>query len=412
MNDIHEVKAVIDRLGGVWAQHNDTMTQHDAEIRKLGRATTETEAKLTHLGDEMDDLHRVKAELEQVTTAMRRPARPYEAATPPTPFTGEHKAAFNRFLRKGDDHGLADLERKALTVYSDPDGGYLVPADMNGKIVSRVFDTSPIRQIAAMVAISTDALEGLRDTDEAAAGWVAESAGRPETATPQLGAWRIPVQEMYANPRATQKLLDDAALDVETWIAGKIADKFSRLENTAFVVGTGVGQPRGFTTYPTAQTSDASRPWGTFEHIKTGVNGDFAGSNPADVLFDLIQAFKQPYLAGAMWVTRRAVIAKIRKFKESTTNAYLWQPGLQQGQPATLLGYPVVLAEDMPALATDALSLAFGNFREGYQIVDRQGIRLLRDPYSAKPQVQFYATRRVGGDAVQFEAIKFVKFSA
>jgi HK97 family phage major capsid protein len=274
-----------------------------------------------------------------------------------------------------------------------------------------VFDTSPIRQIANVVTIGTDALEGVRDTDEAASGWVSEMGSRAETNTPQLGAWRIAVHELYANPRATQKLLDDANIDAEAWLAGKIADKFSRDQNAAFVNGNGVGRPQGFCAYATAATADSSRAWGTLEHVGTGVNGDFAASTPADIMFDLISRFKPHYLSDATFVTNRAVLARIRKFKESTTNAYIWQPGLQAGTPDSLLGYPVNMAEDMPALASGSLSLALGNFKEGYQIVDRMGVRLLRDPFSSKPYVQFYTTCRVGGAVVQFESIKFIRFA-
>jgi HK97 family phage major capsid protein len=206
-------------------------------------------------------------------------------------------------------------------------------------------------------------------------------------------------------------MLDDSSLDVEAWLADKLADRFSRLENAAFVLGDGTSQPRGFLTYPTAAITDAARPWGTLEHFGTGVNGDFAPASPADVLMDITTALKAGHLANAGWVTRRSVIARIRKFKESTTNAYLWQPGLQQGQPQTLLGFPVTLAEEMPALAAGSLSLAFGDFREGYQIVDRVGVRTLRDPFTAKPFVKFYTTKRVGGGVVNFDAIKLIRFA-
>jgi HK97 family phage major capsid protein len=207
-------------------------------------------------------------------------------------------------------------------------------------------------------------------------------------------------------------LLDDAVLDIEAWLAAKVADRLTRVENTAFITGNGVNKPRGIADYPTAATGDDSRAWGTFEHVATANNGNFPSSNPADTLFDLVGKFKDAYLANATWLTRREVITLVRKFKESTTNGYLWQPGLQQGRPQTLLGFPVAIAQDMPALATDSLSLAFGDFREAYQIVDRAGFRVLRDPFTAKPYVRFYTTRRTGGGAVQFEAVKFVKFGS
>jgi HK97 family phage major capsid protein len=281
---------------------------------------------------------------------------------------------------------------------------------MAGRMIKRQYETSPIRLIASVQLIGTDALEGIADVNEATSGGaVAERDARAETATAQLGKWRIEVHEQYAEPRATQKLLDDANIDVEAWLADKTADIMTRTENTWFVTGNGSNKPRGFTAYTTAATADASRSWGTLEHVVSGASGDFGASDPADKLFDLIGAFKDHFLQNARWVTRREVITKLRKIKTGVGD-YLWQPGLQTGQPQQVLGFPVTIAQDMPALAADSLSMAFGDFREGYQIVDRQGIRVLRDPYTAKPYVKFYTVKRVGGGVVNFEAIKFLKF--
>ncbi|HEV7455919.1 MAG TPA: phage major capsid protein [Roseococcus sp.] len=323
----------------------------------------------------------------------------------------DYKQGFEGFLRKGQN-AFYDDQRKAMSVGSDPDGGYLVPADMSGRIITRVRDLSPIRQISAVQPIGSDALEGLNDLDEAGFAWTGETQARTETSTPQLGKYRIPAEEMYAYPRTTRKLLDDAVVDVEAWLIEKAADRFARAEGAAFVVGDGVAKPRGFTTYPTAATVDASRPWGTFEHFNTTANGAFAASNPADILIDVVEAMKDGYRDGARWVTRRSVISLIRKFKEATTNAYLWQPGLQAGQPPTLLGFPVTKAEDMPALGTGSLSMAFGNFAVAYQVVDRLGMRVIRDEITQPGFVKFHVFRRVGGAAVQFEAVKFVRFGS
>lgn len=322
-----------------------------------------------------------------------------------------YQIGFRSFLRKGD-RALSQDELKAMTAGSDNEGGYLVTPDTSGRIVTRIFETSPMRQVAAQQTIGTNELEGIYDTDEAGSGgWVSETGVRAASAAPTVGKYKIPVNEMFAMPEATQQLLDDANVDVEMWLGNKVADKLTRVENLAFVAGTGVGQPRGFTTYTTVATADATRTWGSLEMIKTGANGDFAASSPGDKLFDLIAAFKQGYLNNAVWATKREVIAKIRKFKEATTNAYMWQPGLQKGQPESLLGYPIIKFEDMPALSANGLSLALGDFGMAYQIVDRQGFRTLRDPYTNKPYVRFYTTRRVGGAVVQFEAIKFLQFS-
>lgn len=321
-----------------------------------------------------------------------------------------YKKALESYMRGGKDT-LTGEERKAMQVGIDTDGGYLVNADMSGRIVTRLFDLSPIRAISNVQVIGSDALEGIEDLNEADAGWVGEVATRSDTNTPQVGKYRIEAMEMYAKPKASQKLIDDSSVDITNWLAMKVADKFARLEGAAFVVGNTPTRPRGFASYTTAATADATRAWGVFEHVKTGANGTFH-TTQADPLFDLISAFKAGYLNGASWVTRRSVMNLIRKFKTTTTLEYIWQPGLQLGQPDRLLGYPIVMAEDMPALATGSNSMALGNFQLGYQIVDRLGVRVLVDPYTDKPYVQYYTIKRTGAAAVQFEAIKFINFAS
>ena len=315
-----------------------------------------------------------------------------------------YRAGFKDWMRKGD---LVSLDvQKALSVGSDPDGGYLVEPDTSGRIIEKVYETSPMRQVAAVQAIGTDALEGLYDLDEAAAEWVEETQSRSETDTPKLGQWRIPVHELSAKPAITQKLLDDAMIDVEGWLADKVSDRFARSENAAFVNGSGVGQPRGFLTYP----GGTNLP-GQIERVNTGAAGAFDDTGDGgDVLIETIYRMKQAYRSGARWHMPRLVTAEVRKLKDAE-GRYLWQPGIAAGQPATLLGYPVLEFEDMPELADGSLSMAFANMREGYQIVDRIGIRVLRDPYTAKPRVLFYTTKRVGGDVVNFEAIKLIRFA-
>jgi HK97 family phage major capsid protein len=315
-----------------------------------------------------------------------------------------YKAAFDRFLRKGEEVMSVD-ERKALSVGTDPDGGYVVNPDLSGRIVMKVFETSPMRAYASIQVISSDALEGLFDLDEASSGWVGETDSRGETNTPQLGKWRIPVHELFAKPKATQKLLDDASINMEAWLASKVAEKFARDEANAFVVGNGSNKPRGFLTYGSGTTLP-----GTIEQFPTGSSGAYAAApNGGDVLINALYGLKAQYRANATWFMNRATLTATRKVKDSD-GAYLWSPGIAAGQPATLLGYPVASFEDMPDPAGNSLSVAVGDMREAYQIVDRLGIRTLRDPYSAKPYVEFYTTKRVGGDVVNFEAIKLVRF--
>lgn len=323
----------------------------------------------------------------------------------------EHKQAFGKFLRKGIDTGLGEIERKALSIGTAADGGYALPEQIDAMVQKKVVDISPIRGISTVVTVSTNDYKRLIDVRGTASGWVGETAARPATNTPQLYEAAAFMGEVYANLTASQTSLDDIFFDAEAWLADGIATEFARAEGAAFVAGSGTNQPKGFMAYATAATADSSRAFGTLEHIATGVAGDWAASNKGDVLVSTVYKLKAAHRAGAVWVTNKALLSEIRAFKESTTNAYMWQPGLAAGQPSTLLGYEVVEAEDVAAKAASSLSLAFGNFKNGYCVVDRVGVRTLRDPYTNKPNVQFYATKRTGGMVLDSEAIKVVKFA-
>jgi HK97 family phage major capsid protein len=320
----------------------------------------------------------------------------------------EHKSALKQFMRKGDHSKLDGFQAKAMSVDSNADGGYWVMPDTSGRVVSKIFETSPMRQFAAVQAITTDALEGTYDLDEAAFGWVAESGSRTETASPQTGQWRIPAHEMYAMPKATQKLLDDSSVDPEAWLANKVSNRFSRGEAAAFVNGSGVTQPRGFLTY--AHGVPTKGAWKVVEQTATGVSADFAAADKADIFLTVMGKLKEFYMPGAIWAMNRTTKAAVRKLKSGDGN-YLLAIDWSQGVRETILGLRVVGFEDMPSYnVADALAIALANFGEGYQIVDRQGIRVLRDPFTSKPFVLFYTTRRVGGDVINHEAIKLVKF--
>lgn len=436
MSDILEIKSLIEAQGKAWEEHkktNDELLKAKAE----GKAVADLEAKLAKLSDEMDKLAELKADFDKFVLESQRPGasksdenteaecKQWNAmlradfqskgrsipAEVSVDAYAQYKSAFYSLVRHGDIERLSADERKALSAGSDPDGGYLLPTPTVGRMVKKVYEQSTMRQLANVLTISTDALEGIVDNDEADAGWVSEMGTRNDTDTPQVGKYRIEAHEMYAQPKVTQKLIDDAATDVEAWLADKVADKFARVEGNAFWNGNGVGQPRGLAAYPTAATGDGSRAWGTFEHVLTGANGDFH-TTKADPLQDLLGAFKDQYLQGATFVMRREVRTKIRKLKEATSDRYLWEPSLQAGQPDRLLGYPVRIDQYIPAITTGSLSLAFGDFREAYTIVDRIGVRTLRDPYTAKPYIRFYSTKRTGAGAVNTEAVKFLKFAA
>ena len=324
----------------------------------------------------------------------------------------EHKKAWHAWARKGIEGNLAEIERKAVNLATAADGGFALPEQIESVIAQRLVDISPIRSIANVVSVSTSDYKQLVDTRGMASGWVGEATARTETATPAFAERAASMGEIYANPMATQQSLDDLFFNVDAWIAESIATEFAFREGAAFVSGNGTNRPKGFLDYSTLATADASRAWGTLQHIATGVSADFAASNKGDKLYELLYALKAGHRANSVWVTNKAILGEIRTFKESTTNAYLWQPGLAAGQPSTLAGYPVVEAEDMPAKAANSLSIAFGDFRAAYTIVDRVGIRSLRDPYSNKPYVGFYTTKRVGGMLVNSEAINVLKFSA
>jgi HK97 family phage major capsid protein len=437
--EIKTLADTIEKLGQAWEEHKKT-TDKLLEAKAEGKAVADLEAKLDKIGKDMDSLSELKEQLETMEKKMGRPKTDSEVKAEADlaaevksfnialradyqlkgkAFPGEmnaeqytaYKSAFFKVAVGVKAEDLPEAERKALQAGSDSDGGYLLPHATMGRTLGKLYEQSTMRQLATVQTISTNDIEGLLDNDEADAGWVSELGTRSDTGTPEVGKWRIEAHEMYAMPKASQKILDDAAMDVEGWLAGKVADKFARVEGAAFWEGTGVGQPRGLAAYPVAATADATRPWGTFEIVKTGANGDFH-STKADPLQDLLGAFKDQYLQNASFCMRREVRTKIRKMKEATSDRYLWEPSLQVGQPDRLLGYPVRIDQYMPALATSSLSLAFGDFKQAYLIVDRMGMRTLRDPYTAKPYVVFYTTKRTGGGAQNTEAVKFLQFAS
>jgi HK97 family phage major capsid protein len=328
------------------------------------------------------------------------PERPVLAATP-----NVTAKAFDGFLRRGDT-----VELKSFTGVTNPDGGFAVPREIDERIDTTLKAISPIRRIANVVRVGSAGYRKLVTQNGVASGWAAETATRPETATPVFNEIVPPMGDLYANPAASQFMLDDAAFDVEAWLASEIATEFARAEGAAFVGGNGTNRPRGFLSSPTAATADNVRAFGTLQYVASGAAGAFLGSNPQDRLVDLVQALRPPYRQGATWVMNSKTLASVRKFKDST-GAFLWQPSLISGNADSLLGYPVVEAEDMPDVAADSLSIAFGNFQAGYVIAERSDTSILRDPYTNKPYVYFYATKRVGGCVSNSEAIKVMKFA-
>lgn len=325
----------------------------------------------------------------------------------------EHATAFNRFFRKGAENGLRELEVKAaLRTDSDPDGGYVVPEQVE-ETIDRVLGTvSAMRSISRVMNISAATYKKLVNQGGAVGGWVGEREQREETATPKLSELEFPAMEIYANPAATQTVLDDARIDIAQWLADECSITFAEMEGPAFVDGDGVKKPRGFLSYD--KVADASYAWGKLGYIASGVAASLTDSthNGADALIDLVYALKAGYRQGARFIMNRKTQATIRKLKSKTEELYLWQPSIQVGQPATLLGYPITDDDNMPDIGADKFPVGFGDFQRGYLIVDRFGIRVLRDPFTNKPYVHFYTTKRVGGGVQNFEAIKLLKIAA
>lgn len=429
----HDIRDVVDDLGRAFESFKEANDRRIREIETKGAADPLTEAKVNRLNQEITRTQEIvdfsRKRVDQLETAIKRAPMGenkndefaeavdfmrsrkgffVDASSVDMDAYRAYKSALRGYLRK-NNAGSGPDEIKALSAGSDPDGGYWVTPDMSGRIASLVHETSPLRQVANIVTIGTDALEGTNDLDEATTGWVGETALRSETAAPQIGEWRIPVHEQYAEPRVTQKLLDDAQFDVEEWLSGKIADKLARMENAAFVNGNGNKKPRGFLTYAHGVPSGSA--WDVIEQVPSGGSGAFDTTDPGDRLINLVFKLKANYRENAVFMMKRSTMAEVRKLKDGNDN-YLWQPDFVARQGGTLLGYPVIEAEDMPAIAANSLSIAFGDFKAGYQIVDRMGVRILRDSFTAKPYVKFYTTKRVGGDVTNFEAIKLMKFAS
>lgn len=362
-----------------------------------------TEEKLARLDAALD---RTQALAEDLQLKARRPALGV-SGDHPEPASREHKQAFNAYVRSGEVAALRRLEEKALSAGSGPDGGYLVPAPAERELVRRMSQASPIRAISTVRTISGASLKKAYSFSGPQAGWVAETAARTTGTTQQIADLTFPAAELFAMPAATQTLLDDGAVDIESWIMDEVAVVFAEQEGTAFVNGDGVNKPKGFQAY--TKIAQASWTPDKLGYVATGVAGAFPASNPSDILIDFIYSLKAGYRQNASFVMNRKTQSQIRKFK-ATTGEYLWAPPVSIGAYATLMGFPLVEAEDMPDIATDTTSIAFGDFSRGYIVVDRAGVRILRDPYSNKPYVMFYTTKRVGGGVQDFDAIKFLKF--
>ncbi|MDA5094401.1 phage major capsid protein [Aliiroseovarius sp. KMU-50] len=335
-------------------------------------------------------------------------ARPHLAAE--TDLGAPHQKAFEAYVRSGDDDGLRglELEGKAMSTAVAADGGYLVDPVTADTIKGVLSNAASLRSVANVVNVEGTAYDVLIDQDDLVTGWASETGSAAETGTPKIDRISIPLHELSALPKVSQRLLDDSAFDIEAWLAGRVAEKFARAESAAFISGDGVDKPNGFLNHTAVENSTWT--WGNLGYVATGADGDFDGTNPADAIFDLIYALGADYRANGVFVMNSKTVGAVRKLKDAD-GRFLWSDATVAGEPARLIGYPVLIAEDMPDIASGSASIAFGDFANGYTVAERPDTRILRDPFSAKPHVLFYATKRVGGDVSDFAAIKLLKFS-
>ena len=392
---LHEMMAAFEAFKGA----NDARLD---EIERKASADALLEEKVARIDQAVAA---AQARLDRVASEARRPAiGEAAAAEQPSVPVEERKAAFDGYLRAG-----IGLEVKAGLSTAPNSGGYVVPEQTERAIERRLMAGSPMREISTVRTVAAGVFRKPVSIAGVGSGWVAETAARPETDPATLALLEFPAADLYACPAATQTLLDDALVDLDEWLAGEVEDAFAAQETEAFVNGDGVNKPRGFLDYDLV--ADGDQEWGEIGYVASGASGAFVEDSPTDRLIDLVYAPKAQYRPNARFVMNRRTVSTVRKFKDADGN-YIWQPAQRAGDTASLLGYPVTEIETMPDVAANAPAIAFGDFRRGYLIVDRAGVRVLRDPYSAKPYVLFYTTKRVGGGVQNFDAIKVMKFAA
>jgi HK97 family phage major capsid protein len=418
-----EIKKAVEDLNKVF---EDFKTKNDERLKQAEKRGEDvvTKAELEKLNKAIDDgiasvNKELKKRVDEIEAKANRLALGLGGGTRKqlTPEQEEYGTKFEAWFRKGEgavrETELRDLERKAVagTTDNDPSGGFTVRPEWDTAIDSVLKEVSPIRALATVRQISTSAFKNLVNQHGVSSGWVGERESRPQTLAPDLTEIEYPVMEIYAMPAASQTLLDDSAIDIAQWLTDEIDLEFAQQEGRAFIAGDGVKKPRGFLGgYPVV--ADTSYAWGKIGYVPTGAAGAYAATAPADALLDLIYALKPAYRANANFVTGRKAMAATRKLKDGQGNYLVDRSIVANAMVETIFGFPVKEAVDMPDIAANSLSLALGDFKRGYLVVDRIGIRVLRDPYTSKPFILFYTTKRVGGGVKNFEAIKLLKFAA
>lgn len=400
-----EIRELIEQQGKAFEEFKKSNDERLAALEK-GESRSELEEKTDRINDE---LGRLSAAVDELAKKANRPGAP--GAEGDEALQAEHKSAWLKWVRKGDDAGLADIEHKAMNVGTPADGGYAVPIQQDRDIMRLLTDLSPMRQVCRVMTVGTEDYRKLVNLGGTASGWVGETDARPATAGPTLAQLKPSFGELYANPEVTQKALDDIFFNVEGELSQDISESFAVLEGKAFLSGTGTNQPVGLLTAKTSAEADSARAFGTVQYIATGVADNFPAKDPADILIDLIYSMKAGYRTGAQFMVNSMTLATMRKWKDGDGN-YIWQPAMQNGQPGSIFGYGYVTNEDMPSAGAGAIPVVFGNFQQAYVIFDRMGIRSLRDPYTNKPFVGFYTTKRVGSMIANTQAVKFLKCAA
>jgi HK97 family phage major capsid protein len=393
---LNDVNGMFSQFMSAFEEFKYTNDERLNSLEKRGSSDIVVEEKLSRINAALDEQ---KSIMDRAVAERSRPV--LEGVGNSGLANDEYKDAFSSYIKHG--------EEKALSVGSNSDGGYLVPAETEVEISRLLKDISPIRAIAGNRIVSTSVYKKAISISGPAVGWVGETDVRPETSSQVLSEISYPTMELYAMPAATSAFLDDAVVDVGAWIADEVNGAFAEQETAAFINGDGVNKPKGFLAENIVD--EASWSWGDIGYIATGEAGALPLSDESDVLIDLVYSLKSGYRQNANWVMNRSTQAAVRKLKDANGN-YIWQPSLLPNGNATLLGFNLVEAEDMPDIAANSTSIAFGDFGRGYLIVDRQGVNVLRDPFSSKPYVLFYTTKRVGGGVSDFDAIKLLKFAA
>ncbi|ARQ75200.1 phage major capsid protein [Pseudomonas fragi] len=393
-----DIEDVAEALGKKFDEFKKT---NDKRIDGLEEEKGKLSGQVDTLNEKLSELDELKSSLEKELIALKRPDGTGTKAA------SEHKTAFMQFVRKGIETGLGELQAKALQVGVESDGGFAVPEELDRSIIELLRDTSPMRQVCNQITVGSPDYKRLVNLGGHGSGWVGETDPRPATNTPKLGNISAFMGELYANPQATQTSLDDIFFNAEEWLNSEVARDFSEKEGNAFLKGDGVNKPKGLLAYGLDLKGDDERAFGVLQKLITGTAGKITGDN----LIDLIHALKAGYRANGTWMMGNLTVAYVRKLKDSEGN-YLWRPGLESGAPSVLLGYGITENEDMPDVAADANAIAFGDFKRAYTVVDRIGTRVLRDPYTNKPFVGFYTTKRVGGMLVDSQAVKILTLSA